>query len=68
MICSTCKNSPARGFILKQILFSSPVDVASLVPCPDCDGSGIASCCDTAGSPGEPDYMKAIRECVAASK
>jgi DnaJ-class molecular chaperone len=43
MICPTCRG---RGFVPTVTLD----DVTAHEPCPDCMGSGIASCCDAAGS------------------
>ena len=35
-------------------------------PCPDCNGSGVASCCDAAGSYVDPSFNE--RECDHCGK
>jgi hypothetical protein len=42
MICPTCQHSDRPGFV------TIAGDAPKFVPCPTCDGSRIASCCDGA--------------------
>lgn len=43
MICPTCEHSGRRGFVLHPI---PTIEAFVIVPCPTCNGSAIASCCD----------------------
>lgn len=45
MICETCHGKGT------YVLFGEPR------PCGDCNGSGIASCCDAAGSNEPPSFV-----------
>jgi hypothetical protein len=42
MICPTCQHSERPGFVM------SAAGASRFMPCPTCDGSRIASCCDGA--------------------
>jgi hypothetical protein len=47
MLCETCRYSGRVGFVRASghALTDDRVD-ESMIPCPDCGGSGIAHCCD----------------------
>jgi hypothetical protein len=47
MLCETCRYSGRVGFVRADghAAAGGRVD-ESLIPCPDCGGSGIAHCCD----------------------
>ena len=51
MICETCEG---EGFVRG----TDPGNPGALVmlPCLECNGSGIASCCDAAGSYADPSF------------
>ena len=45
MLCEICRWSGRRGFV-RAPRGRSDDDHSSLIPCPDCGGTGIAHCCD----------------------
>jgi len=45
MLCETCRLTGRPGFVRAPRRADDPTD-ESIVPCPDCGGSGIAHCCD----------------------
>jgi hypothetical protein len=49
MRCPTCGDSPHPGFIVcRDVDLGGGLYRRSAIPCPDCGGSVIASCCDGA--------------------
>lgn len=53
MICPTCQHSGKSGFVLDgNMLMSRPASAKEWqwadcwVPCPDCNGTGFAHCCE----------------------
>jgi DnaJ-class molecular chaperone len=47
MICEACRGSGVMPELLARTLGA---DLWRNIPCPECNGCGIASCCDAAGS------------------
>jgi hypothetical protein len=51
MICPTCKGKRVISeFYYTRRAIGGLIRRYRMVPCSDCSGSGIASCCDAAGS------------------
>ena len=58
VICPTCQYSERPGFVI------AAADATRFMPCPTCDGSRLASCCDGA-VPCEEDV---IDQCTAVDE
>jgi len=54
MICPECDGEGYQKF-------TDPTGALAILPCLGCMGSGIASCCDAAGSYVDPAFIE--REC-----
>lgn len=55
MRCETCKGQGSRLIPIKHPLSDAMpgIYVGNAAPCPDCNGSGVAHCCD--GLKEQPD-------------
>jgi hypothetical protein len=61
MICATCKDSGFRGMVLTEVTFPAfrgDGYSTKWAPCPTCNGSGIAHCCEGDREQPEPEEMR----------